>query len=353
MQISAAAVSLSSSHVRSERVERSEKIDAWVETPAATVGLSDAARVAGQLAAEPAADSSASSAGATSALEEEALEEEAAMDPLLKTLLLLLKAMTGRKVELLDPRELDADQDEALAELRAEAAGMAPPDRAGWGLTLERKETRETFERTDVHISATLKTEDGRTLKLDLKRMQERFERKESVETLRFGDAVPPAKDPLVVDFGLPGTSTSHDGPLLDLDLDGDLERLPGLWPTSAWLVHDRNGDGSLTDGSELFGPTTNDGYRELARLDQDGNGFVDAGDAAWSRLALWEHTPTGGRLVALASRGVGALFVGSVSAAFELRGPDGQPSAQQRAMSFWVGENGAVGSTRRVDLLA
>ncbi len=348
MQISAATVSLSSSHVLSERVERSEKIDAWVERPAATVGLSDAARAAGQLAAEPAPDPSASSAGATPTL-----EEEAAGDPLLNTLLLLLKAMTGRKVELLDPKELDADQEEALAELRAEAGAMAPPDRAGWGVIVERKETRESFERTDVHISATLKTEDGRTLKLDLKRMQERFERKESVETLRFGDAAAPVKDPLVLDFGLPGTSTTHDGPLLDLDLDGDLERLPGLGPTSAWLVDDRDGDGSLTDGSELFGPTTNDGYSELARLDQDGNGFVDAGDAAWSRLALWEHTPDGGRLVALASRGVGALFVGSVSAAFQLRGPDGQPSAQQRAMSFWVGENGAVGSTRRVDLLA
>lgn len=347
MQISAATVSLSSSHIQTERVERSEKIDAWVETPAATVGLSDAARAAGQLAAGLDTDPSSSAAGETPTL-----EEEAAGDPLLNTLL-LLKAMTGRKVELLDPKDLDADQEEALAELRAEAASMAPPDRAGWGVIVERKETHERFERTDVHISATLKTEDGRTLKLDLKRMQERFERKESVETLRFGDAVAPAKDPLVLDFGLPGTSTTHDGPLLDLDLDGDLERLPGLGPTSAWLVHDRNGDGSLTDGSELFGPTTNDGYRELARLDQDGNGFVDAGDAAWSRLALWEHTPTGGRLVALASRGVGALFVGSVSAAFELRGPDGQPSAQQKAMSFWVGENGSVGSTRRVDLLA
>ena len=69
-------------------------------------------------------------------------------------------------------------------------------------------------------------------------------------------------------------------------------------WPTAAtpWLGLDRNGNGRIDDGSELFGSATplargglaQHGFEALAELDDNGDGVVDAGDASWPRLLVW-----------------------------------------------------------------
>ena len=66
-----------------------------------------------------------------------------------------------------------------------------------------------------------------------------------------------------------------------------------------AWLVFDRNANGQIDDGSELFGDRTEpqaapigdearNGYRALRAEDTNGNGMIDAGDAAYWSLKLW-----------------------------------------------------------------
>lgn len=69
-------------------------------------------------------------------------------------------------------------------------------------------------------------------------------------------------------------------------------------WPSSAtpWLVLDRDGNGRIDDGHELFGPDAKartafampNGFDALAELDDDGDGVIDARDAAFERLAMW-----------------------------------------------------------------
>ena len=75
-------------------------------------------------------------------------------------------------------------------------------------------------------------------------------------------------------------------------------------WTDSAYsngfLVLDRNGDGVINDGSELFGTetpqpptTTPNGFNALAVYDLavnggNGNGVIDPGDAVWQRLRVW-----------------------------------------------------------------
>jgi hypothetical protein len=64
-------------------------------------------------------------------------------------------------------------------------------------------------------------------------------------------------------------------------------------WPTSAtpWIVLDRDGDGAITSGAELFGDSTgdaHDGFEAIAQLDDNGDGVVDARDSAFARLQLW-----------------------------------------------------------------
>jgi hypothetical protein len=72
----------------------------------------------------------------------------------------------------------------------------------------------------------------------------------------------------------------------------------PTDWPTAKtpWLALDRNGNGSIDDGSELFGSMTMladgrraaHGFEALRALDFDGNGLIDERDPAFAELGLW-----------------------------------------------------------------
>lgn len=66
-----------------------------------------------------------------------------------------------------------------------------------------------------------------------------------------------------------------------------------------AWLVLDRDGDGVINNGSEMFGNATpqpqppegtlRNGFLALTQYDDDRNGTIDAKDAVSSELRLWQ----------------------------------------------------------------
>ena len=364
MHIVSGNVALSASHSLSTSVERTERVEMWVSQPrrsrpeGVNISLSDLAR---QLAedAEDALDDlkdELAEAGLLEARSLEGLEEEEELgveNLRLLVLAILLETVTGHRFEFInmdkleqDPKALD--QLEALEELQAQARAESD-GRAGWGLRIDVEEVRERRERQRFQASATLKTANGQVLELDMEVLQKRFERSRTSWQLRAGEAL---KDPLVLDFGVPGTQVADDTLSVDLDQDGELDELHHLGRRSLYLVDDRDGDGQVTDGSELFGPRSNDGYAELQALDHDGNGFVDSADPAWSRLHVWMHHNGKSELMALSDKGVGALYVGNIEAPFRLLDGQGTRRAQQQAMSFWVGEDGAMGTTRRVDVV-
>jgi hypothetical protein len=65
---------------------------------------------------------------------------------------------------------------------------------------------------------------------------------------------------------------------------------------SDAFLWIDRNGDGTVTDGRELFGNTTflrngsraANGFDALSEYDDNGDGIIDENDGVWQRLMLW-----------------------------------------------------------------
>ena len=92
----------------------------------------------------------------------------------------------------------------------------------------------------------------------------------------------------------------------LTLDLDGDGIKNATGWikPDDGFLVFDRNGNGTIDDGTELFGDSTpildaagnqirkaEDGFDALAQEDTNGDGIVNASDARWSELRIWQDT--------------------------------------------------------------
>ncbi len=81
-------------------------------------------------------------------------------------------------------------------------------------------------------------------------------------------------------------------------DLAGDGASHATDWPTARtpWLAFDRDGNGRIDDGSELFGSMTRlatglrarHGFEALAELDSNHDGAITADDEAFARLVLW-----------------------------------------------------------------
>ena len=114
-------------------------------------------------------------------------------------------------------------------------------------------------------------------------------------------DGAPPC--PIVVDMENDGIRlTGVDDPVwFDIDADGAPDLISWTDRGEGMLALDRNGNGVIDDGGELFGNATRladdtlapNGYVALAELDswpEGGNedGVIDVGDAAFTALWMW-----------------------------------------------------------------
>lgn len=71
---------------------------------------------------------------------------------------------------------------------------------------------------------------------------------------------------------------------------EGDLFHWPEGSEDWAFLVHDKNGNGIVDSGAELFGPDEKyiNGFKALAELDSNKDGVIDSKDKEFKKLRLW-----------------------------------------------------------------
>ncbi|VXC75983.1 conserved hypothetical protein [Pseudomonas sp. 8Z] len=134
-----------------------------------------------------------------------------------------------------------------------------------------------------------------------------------SLELSVTATVTPQQVDPLVLDLAGNGFATSGlSRPVrFDLDADGRMDSISAPSGDDALLALDRNGNGRIDDGRELFGDQHGaaNGFAELARFDDNGDGRIDAADNLFDQLRLLRFDARGGQhLQTLAEAGVSAI---------------------------------------------
>ena len=222
----------------------------------------------------------------------------------------------------------------------------------------------ETYnvEQEDTCFSTvgTVRTKDGREINFNVNvNMSRRCEEyyREELNVAQFA-----LYDPLVINLDTDVTQLSDQTFYFDLDADGEQEEISML-KGSGYLALDKNGDGVINDGSELFGTKNGDGFADLARYDEDGNGWIDENDSIWSKLKIWCKDENGNDvLYKLSDKGVGAICLENVSTDFTMQGDrkaqDGTRNANAtnaviRKTGIFLYENGNVGTVQHVDMAA
>ncbi|CAM2064420.1 hypothetical protein SCOR_03565 [Sulfidibacter corallicola] len=266
----------------------------------------------------------------------------------------LLEKILGSKFKVKEFEEPETDTEELASQfgLGPAESGNGPSGPAGppgFGLAYDYHESYLETERTAFQASGTVKTADGREIQFDLDLEMSREYYTEQNLSIRIGEQL---TDPLVVNFGGGTAQLSNARFSFDLDSDGTEEEMHFLAGGSGFLALDLNGDGSINNGSELFGTQSGDGFGDLAAYDEDGNGFIDEGDSVFDQLLLYNKDAQGtDRLQSLADQGIGAIYLGSASTEFSLKDTDNQTLGQVRRSGVFLRENGSVGSVQQVDL--
>lgn len=212
------------------------------------------------------------------------------------------------------------------------------------------EKTTETFEQTSFASSGTVKTQDGREIEFNLSFEQSRtFYEKTNVE---FDFTEIYYMDPLVINCSADVAEVSDQSFYFDLDCDGEEDNIALLGKACGFLALDRNNDGVINDGSELFGATTGDGFKELAVFDLDGNGWIDENDEIFNHLKIWKRHEDGtNELVGLGVAGIGAIYLGSATTDMSMRSEAGNPLAALRQTGLYLREDGTAGTIQHVDL--
>ena len=216
-------------------------------------------------------------------------------------------------------------------------------------ITAERETVYMESETTSFSTTGCVKTADGREINFNLDVSMSRNFVQYTKETVQ---NVASFIDPLVINLNGNIAEVSDQKFYFDLDADGEEDLISRLCEDSGYLALDKNGDGSINDGSELFGTQSGNGFADLSVYDEDKNGWIDENDDVWNKLKIWVQDENGNsKLYSLAEQGVGAICLQNVSTQFDQRGMSGEVNAAIRNTGIFLYENGTAGTIQHLDL--
>jgi Ca2+-binding RTX toxin-like protein len=158
---------------------------------------------------------------------------------------------------------------------------------------------------------------------------------------------------PIVLDLdgdGIELTSPQVAPVQFDMDADGDPELTGWVGADDAFLALDRNGDGAITNGSEISFiddlPGAVSDLDGLSAFDTDADGFFDSDDQRYGEFRVWQDTNHDGVSQAEELRTLGEHGITAISLTRDLSGgtTDGASGNRITATSDFVRADGTTG---------
>lgn len=221
-----------------------------------------------------------------------------------------------------------------------------------WGFTYE--STQEYYQKSSLDFStqAKIKTSNGEfNIDLKLSYSQEFYE----VHKTRITIGASNFEDPLIINMqnnsGSLDSISKNMKFMFDLNSDGNKEEISLLKDKVGFLSLDKNKNGQIDNGNELFGANTGNGFAELKAYDKDGNNWIDENDSIFKDLRVWQKNEIGqDSLITLGEAGVGAIYLSSIGADFNYSQSIGNDNAKMKENSIFLKEDGGVGVVSSLD---
>ena len=206
-------------------------------------------------------------------------------------------------------------------------------------------------ESTTFASKGIVQTADGRNIDFNIEVSMSRAFMQE-INILEVKDYI--KTDPLMINLDTNIGSVSDQKFFFDLDIDGNEEEISFAGQGSGFLALDKNGDGKINDGSELFGTSSGDGFKDLATYDEDENGWIDENDSIFSKLKVWTKDEYGNDyLIDLKEADVGAIYLRNADTQFSLKNDENKLNAEIKKTGIYLREStGEVGTLNHVDLV-
>jgi len=357
MIIKNSAIQLNSSHQSLKKTEESEKLRFWkTEAPPAN-------RNGGRPQEAPADEVNLSKTAQTLKPETQSLDLSQAPDAKHGVMLLIIRDMvrklTGKEFEIFSADKLASKPDNASApdasapDTKNVEITTTPPPSAGFGLVYEHNTSYQESESTSFSSTGTIQTKDGKSIEFSAQLNMSRDFYMQTNLAVTAGD--PEKKvDPLVINFDGNAAELSQTHFAFDIDSNGTPEQIAALKPGSGYLALDKNNDGIIDNGSELFGPNSGNGFAELAKYDSDHNGFIDQADPIYNSLRIWQRNADGSQqLLALGDKNIGAIYLGHATTPFQLKTEDNKSLGEVTDSGVYLTEDGKVGTVQQINLSA
>ncbi len=176
-------------------------------------------------------------------------------------------------------------------------------------------------------------------------------------DQFRAAEKIPPGTgSPIILDLDGDGIETMAvgTGAYFDHNADGFAESTGWVGPDDGLLVLDRDGNGRIDSGRELFGNETilangqqaANGFEALMELDTNADGLINDQDAVWANLKVWRDLDGDGysasnELLSLSDAGVASISIGYANS--NLVDPAGNEHRQVGSFSRTDGTIGAA----------
>lgn len=283
----------------------------------------------------------------------EQISEEESQDPRVQLIKTLIEYMLGQNIKLFGGLKSEASYCDAKANVSAAGAEQvrpARPSREAWAIEFHSRTTIKESEQTHFQTSGVVRTADNREIKFNLSfDLQREFQQESRTDIVAAGIK---KIDPLVLNFSASPVQLSEKKYAFDLDADGKKEDISFV-NGAGFLSLDKNKNGKIDDGKELFGTQSGNGFGELQQYDLDHNGWIDENDPVYQQLQVWTKNAVGkDHFASLKDAHVGALHLGNVSTNFSINDAQNKALGQLRSSGFWLSEAGQAHSLQQIDLV-